>query len=77
MRLQFQKRSALKLASRTVPRMQSEAGLMTLAENEHSEVNETQASETKCTEACWSNYPLSEATWYLKPLVELSYHKQG
>ena len=24
-------------------------------------VNETQASETKCTEACWSNYPRSEA----------------
>ena len=24
-------------------------------------LNETQASETKCTEACWSNYPLSAA----------------
>jgi hypothetical protein len=23
--------------------------------------NETQASETKCTEACWTNYPASEA----------------
>jgi hypothetical protein len=23
--------------------------------------NETQASETECTEACWSNYPRSEA----------------
>ena len=23
--------------------------------------NETQASETKCTEACWSNYPVSVA----------------
>jgi len=23
--------------------------------------NETQASETECTEACWSNYPLSAA----------------
>jgi len=34
---------------------------MTLAENERSEVNEIQASETKCTEACWSNYPLSKA----------------
>jgi hypothetical protein len=40
---------------------------MTLAENERSEVcsvsgiNETQALETKCTKACWSNYPLCKA----------------
>ncbi len=25
--------------------------------------NETQASETKWTEACWTNYTGSEATW--------------
>ena len=24
-------------------------------------INETQASETECAEACWSNYPVSEA----------------
>jgi hypothetical protein len=38
---------------------------MKLAEDERSEVrsvscNETQASETKCAETCWSNYPRSE-----------------
>jgi hypothetical protein len=32
---------------------------MTLADNE------TQVSETKCTETCWSNYPRSVAEWDL------------
>ena len=31
--------------------------IMTLADNE------TQASETKYTEACWSNYPRRKAPW--------------
>ena len=25
--------------------------------------NETQTSETKCIEVCWSNYPTCEAKW--------------
>ncbi len=39
--------------------------------------NETQTSETKCTEVCWSNYPASEAKretiphqrWHVEKLV--------
>jgi len=27
-------------------------------------VHETQASETKCTEACWTNYARRVAPWY-------------
>jgi hypothetical protein len=48
MSLQFQKRSALKLARRIILRGSG---------------SETQASETKCAEACWSNYPRGVAEW--------------
>ena len=38
--------------------------IMTLADNE------AQASETKCSEACRSNYPRSKATWDWKHKME-------
>jgi hypothetical protein len=54
MRPKLQKRSALKFTGRIIPR---------------SSGNETQASETKCTEACWSNYPAKQG--YNTPLQTL------
>ena len=50
----FQKRSALKFVGRIILGAKRRR-IMTLADNE------TQSSETKCTEACWTNYPRSEA----------------
>ena len=35
-----------------------------------SNYNETQASETECTEACWTNYPRSEAKWDQRPKLQ-------
>ena len=46
MRLKLQKHSVLKFVSRIIPQ---------------SGGNESQASETKCTEACRTNYPACEA----------------
>jgi len=66
MRLRFQKRSALESVSRIIP--ERSAGEMRLEFQKRSELKfvsriilqsggrETQASETKCSEACRSNY---------------------
>jgi hypothetical protein len=49
--------STLKLSQRSAVMFASCVELMRLADNE------TQASETKCTEACWTNYTRRVATW--------------
>ena len=54
MKLQFQKRSVLKLVSRTIPRKQ---GLMRFADNE------SQVSEAERTEICWTDYHSPAGTW--------------